>query len=169
MRKLLYVQYATMIALCFVCGVACYQLFQIEQVTQIIEWGDRRLLTTDKPTLQWSLLPFILSISIVLFFSTHKYLARVAPVFIAIKVTFLGFSSVYLLVQHESVRLYAIWWFPFQLIYCILLIVLYYSGHQNRAGRAIKGSMPWKKVMVVLFALFLLFFVEIFAISYVFK
>ncbi|MEK4629334.1 MAG: hypothetical protein ABS944_02105 [Solibacillus sp.] len=171
MRKAMYVQYTTMIVLCFVCGVAIYQLFHIEQVKQIIEWGDRRLLTLDKPTLIWSAVPFIVAISIVLFFSTHKYLTVIAPVFIAIKLTFLGFSSVFLLVQHQSVKFYGLWWFPFQLFYCILLIVLYNNCFKNNKinGRALKATTPWRKVIQLLLVMILLFGLENFVISYLFK
>ena len=117
------IQYTSMIVLCFVSGVVCYQLFQIDQVMQIIEWSDRRLLTMDKPLFIWNVVPFIAALGIVLFFSTHHYLMMIAPIFIALKCTFLGFSSVFLLVHLQSVQLYALWWFPFQLLYCILLIM----------------------------------------------
>ncbi|MEK4424701.1 hypothetical protein [Solibacillus sp. FSL K6-1523] len=169
MRKMIYVQYATMIVLCFISGVACYQLFDIQQVTQIIEWGDRRLLSVDKPNFIWSTVPFIAAIMIVLLFSTHKYLTMIAPIFIAIKVTFLGFSSVFLLVQHHSIKLYAFWWFPFQFVYCLLLIALYKSGQKSNFGRPMRGVVPWKQVAVVLVAMVIVFALENFVISYVFK
>ncbi|MGN7476551.1 hypothetical protein ACTHOQ_01745 [Solibacillus silvestris] len=169
MHKYLYIQYTTMIVVCFICGVACYQLFQIEQVLQIIKFGDRRILNMEKPEMLWSVVPFIVALSIVLFFSTHKYLPRIALVFIAIKVTFLGFSSVYLLVQHQSVKLYAFWWFPFQLVYCVLLIVLYQITNKNSGRRALKSVMPWKKVIFLLFVMLFIFALENFAITYLFK
>ncbi|MEG0385522.1 MAG: hypothetical protein RR642_12285 [Solibacillus sp.] len=169
MRKMIYVQYATMIVLSFISGVACYQLFDIQQVTQIIEWGDRRLLSVDKPTFIWSIIPFLIAISTVLLFSTHKYLTMIAPIIIAIKVTFLGFSSVFLLVQHHSIKLYAFWWFPFQFIYCLLLIALYKSGQKSNFGRPIRGIVPWKKVVAVLVLMIVVFAIENFVISYVFK
>ena len=157
-----------MIVICFSCGVACYQLFQIEQVMQILEIGDRRLLTMDKPSLLWSVVPFIGALFVVLFFSTHKFLAIVAPIFVAIKVTFFGFSSVFLLVHHQSVKLYAFWWFPFQLSYCILLLVLYASS-KKRVGRAMRDSSPKKRILFVMILLIFLFSLENFAISYLFK
>ena len=169
MRKMIYVQYATMIVLSFISGVACYQLFDIQQITQIIEWGDRRLLSVDKPTLIWSTVPFLAAILTVLLFSTHKYLTMIAPIFIAIKVTFLGFSSVFLLVQHHSIKLYALWWFPFQFLYCLLLIMLYKSGQKISFGRTIRGAVPWKKVVAVLVLMIIVFTLENFVISYVFK
>lgn len=49
MRKYLYIQYTSMIVVCFICGVVCYQLFDIGQVQQIIKYSDRRLLQMDKP------------------------------------------------------------------------------------------------------------------------
>lgn len=168
MRKIIYVQYATMIVLCFISGVACYQLFEIQQITKIIEWGDRRLLSVDKPTFIWNTIPFIIAIMTVLLFSTHKFLSRIAPIFIAIKVTFLGFSSVFLLVQHHSVKLYALWWFPFQFIYCLLLIGLYKGGQKGNYGRAMRGFVPWKKVVAVLILMIVVFIIENVVISYVF-
>ncbi|AWE06867.1 hypothetical protein DCE79_05395 [Lysinibacillus sp. 2017] len=168
MRKTIVIQYTSMIVLCFICGVACYQLFQIDQVMQILEIGDRRLLTMDKPSLLWSVVPFIGALSVVLFFSTHKYLTIIAPIFIAIKVTFFGFSSVFLLVHHQSVKLYAIWWFPFQLSYCILLLALY-AGSKKPVGRAMRDSSPKKRVLLVIILLIFLFSLENFAISYLFK
>lgn len=169
MRKYLYIQYTSMIVVCFICGVACYQLFQIEQVQQIIKYSDRRLLNLEKPELLWSLVPFLVSLSIVLFFSTHKYLPQLALIFISIKVTFLGFSSVYLLVQHQSIKLYALWWFPLQLIYCVLLIALYQITNSNSGRRAVKSIMPWKKVIFLLIMMVVFFGLENIAITYLFK
>lgn len=169
MRKYLYIQYTSMIVVCFICGVVCYQLFDIGQVQQIIKYSDRRLLQMEKPELLWSVVPFIVALSIVLFFSTHKYLPRIGLIFIAIKVTFLGFSSVYLLVQHESIKLYAFWWFPFQLIYCALLIMLYQITTKTTSRRALKTVMPWKKIMFLIVVMIIVFAVENLAITYLFK
>ena len=169
MRKMIVIQYTSMIVLCFVSGVVCYQLFQIDQVMQIIEWSDRRLLTMDKPLFIWNVVPFIAALGIVLFFSTHHYLTMIAPIFIALKCTFLGFSSVFLLVHLQSVKLYALWWFPFQLLYCILLIMLFVSSRPKRTGRTIKQQSLTSKVMFFSGVMILLFGLENFVISYLFK
>ena len=169
MRKMIVIQYTSMIVLCFVSGVVCYQLFQIDQVMQIIEWGDRRLLTMDKPQLLWNAVPFIAALGIVLFFSTHHYLTMIAPIFIALKSTFLGFSSVFLLVHLQSVKLYALWWFPFQLLYCIFLIMLFVSSRPKRMSRTIKKQSITKSVMFFCGVMIILFGLENFVISYLFK
>ena len=169
MRKMLYVQYATMLIICFISGVACYQLFDLQQAIQIIELGDSRLVTLEKPTILLSALPLVLAIGIVLFFSTHSFLAFCAQIFVAIKLTFLGFSSVFLLVQHNSIKLYGLWWFPFQLIYCILLLVLYSSVNRKHVGKAARSVYSIKQVFPILFIMCIIFILEMVAISYVFK
>lgn len=169
MRNYLYIQYTAMIVICFICGVLCYQLFEMVQIEQLITILDQRLLTLEKPTIFWSVVPFLVALTVVLFFSTHKYLPRFALIFIAIKVTFLGFSSVYLLVQHQSVEFYAFWWFPFQLVYCILLIALYQIMNKNSGRRTLKTVMPWKKVILLLVMMVSIFILENFVITYLFK
>lgn len=172
MRKTMYVQYATMIAICFVSGVACYQLFELQQAMQVIEWADRRLLTLDKPTIWVSAIPLVIAIIIVLFFSTHTYLAICAQIFVAIKITFFGFSSVYLLVQYNSINLYGLWWFPFQLIYCILLIVLCTNSKTNirpkGIGKSVRNGYSGKKISITLLVLLIVFIGENIIISYLF-
>ena len=161
--------YSSMIVICFICGVLCYQLFDMAQIEQVITIFDRRLLTMEKPTWIWSVVPFLVGISIVLFFSTHQYLAKIALVFIALKMTFFGLSSVFLLVQHDSVKLYAFWWFPFQFLYGVLLIMLYEVMKRQQSTRALKRALPIKKVLLLLFVFGFLGTIENFAITYLFK
>lgn len=168
-RNYLTIQYTSMIVICFICGVLCYQLFEMAQIKQVITFFDQRLLSSEKPTIFWSVVPFLVSISIVLFFSTHQYLAKIALIFIAIKMTFLGLSSVYLLVQHDSVKLYAYWWFPFQLLYGILLIMLYEVMKRQQASRTLKRTIPFRRVLILLIIFVLIGTLENFAITYLFK
>ena len=169
MRNYLYIQYTAMIVICFICGVLCYQLFEMEQIEQLITILDQRLLSLEKPTIIWSVVPFLVALSVVLFFSTHKYLAKVALVFIALKFTFLGLSSVFILVQHDSVQLYALWWFPFQFLYCIVLIIFYEMINKQNSSRALKRSTPWKRVLALIIVCILLISLENFVITYLFK
>lgn len=154
MRKLFFIQYATMLVLAFVSGVACYQLFELEQVIQVITWGDRRLVEMEQSLSPfWSALPLVSAVLLVLFFSTHRYLTMIAPIVIALKITFFGFSSVFLLVQHESVKLYGLWWFPFQLIYCILLLVLYRVSVTKTPQKLGQKTLSKKRITVILVVL----------------
>lgn len=157
-----------MIVICFICGVLCYQLFEMAQIEQVITIFDQRLLSQEKPSWVWSVVPFLVSVSVVLFFSTHQYLAKVALIFIALKMTFFGLSSVFLLVHHDSVKLYAFWWFPFQFLYGILLIMLYEVMNKQQTTRALKRTMPTKKVLLLLMMFVLLGILENFIITYLF-
>ncbi|MCH7321146.1 hypothetical protein LZ480_04510 [Solibacillus sp. MA9] len=169
MRNYLTIQYTSMIVICFICGVLCYQLFEMAQIKQVITIFDQRLLSLEKPTIFWNVVPFLVSIIIVLFFSTHQYLAKIALIFIAIKMTFLGLSSVFLLVQHDSIKMYAYWWFPFQLLYGILLIMLYEVMKRQQSSRALKRTLPYNRVLILLFVFVLIGALENFAITYLFK
>ncbi|WP_274309633.1 hypothetical protein [Solibacillus daqui] len=169
MRNYLTIQYTSMIVICFICGVLCYQLFEMAQIKQVITIFDQRLLSLEKPTIFWNVVPFLVSIIIVLFFSTHQYLAKIALIFIAIKMTFLGLSSVFLLVQHDSIKMYAYWWFPFQLLYGILLIMLYEVMKRQQSSRALKRKLPYNRVLILLFVFVLIGTLENFAITYLFK
>lgn len=170
MRKLVVIQYATMLVLAFVSGVACYQLFDLAQITQVITWGDRRLLLLEQAkSLFWTVLPLAMAIFFVLFFSTHRYLTLIAPVFIALKITFFGFSSVFLLIQHESVKLYGFWWFPFQLCYSILLIVLYQISVKSVPQKLGQKILSKKRIALVLVVFSLVVSVEYIVISMMIK
>ena len=168
MRNYRVIIYTSMIVLCFICGVLCYQLFEMAQIEQVITIFDQRLLSQEKPSWIWSVVPFLVSISVVLFFSTHQYLAKVALIFIALKMTFFGLSSVFLLVQHDSVQLYAFWWFPFQFLYGVLLIMLYEVMNKQQTTRTLKRTMPTKKVLLLLMMFVLLGILENFVITYLF-
>ncbi len=66
------------------------------------------------------------------------YNPSISPFFsklvVAVKATFFGFGSVFLLTQQESILVYSVWWFPFQLIYCILLLALCSVFGARKAG-----------------------------------
>lgn len=168
-NKTYYVEFVMMVIICFIGGVACYQLFDVEQATQLIGWVDARLLTLEKPNVFWSAVPIVSSIIIVLFFSTHPFFGIFAQLFIALKITFVGFSSVFLVAQHNSVMVYGLWWFPFQLIYCILLLVLYVNVRKGTGKKVVRNVFSVKQVFLILFVILAVFIGEVVAISYVFK
>lgn len=155
-----------MLVLSFVSGVACYQLFELPQVMQVITWGDRRLLLTEHVHAPlWTVYPLAIVLALVLFFATHRYLTVLAPIVIALKITFFGFSSVFLLVQHESVQLYGLWWFPFQLIYCILLLVLSHISTSNVPQKLGQKQLAKKGIVVLLLLFTVLVCIEYVVVS----
>ena len=117
-------QLACMIAVSFICGVIVFRFISVEQAEAFIKIADRRLIDLDQ-SIVFTILPVALSIVIVLLFSTHPYFYYAAVVFIALKTVFVGFSSLYLMDELDATSLYIRWWFPFQFVYILLLILLY--------------------------------------------
>lgn len=157
-------QLACMIAVSFICGVIVYR-FIPEQAESIIKIADRRLIELE-PSIFYTILPVAVSIIIVLLFATHPYFYYVAVVFIALKTVFVGFSSIYLMDYWDATSLYIRWWFPFQFIYILILILLYkicgmrFKRQRKKALRLI----PFVFIVVIAIVYF-----ETVVISYVFK
>lgn len=169
MRTSIVIQLTAMIVVGFLSGVVCYYLFPLEQGIIVIEWLDGRILQQSKPSIWQTVIPVLFSIGIVLLFATHPFCAFVAKWLIAFRATFLGFSSMYLLTQQKSLIAYGMWWFPFQLIYCILLLMICLSISTNRPMRfATRHVATYRRMLVIIVLFSLLAICEILVISYIF-
>lgn len=157
-------QLACMIAVSFVCGVIVFRFISPEQAEAVIQIADRRLIDL-QPSIVFTILPVALSIVIVLLFSTHPYFYYAAVVFIALKTVFIGFSSIYLMQELDATSLYIRWWFPFQFIY-ILLLILLYKICRLRFQRQRKKALRIVPFVLILFIAIVYF--ETVVISYVF-
>ncbi|MEO4053291.1 hypothetical protein [Solibacillus sp. CAU 1738] len=169
MRTSSIVQFTVMIALSFVCGVICFQLFDLQQATALINLMDARILQQDAPSIWQTILPLAISIVIVVLFATHPYCAFIAKWLIALRATFLGFSSVYLLAQQKSLLAYGIWWFPFQFIYCILLLAICLIVSTKTRKMPKRGILAPRRLIVMIIVFIVVACFELVAISYVFK
>ena len=158
-------QLACMIAVSFVCGVIVSRFILPEQAESIIKIADRRLIDLE-PSIFYTILPVVVSIIVVLLFATHPYFYYAAVVFIALKTVFVGFSSVYLMSVWDTTSLYIRWWFPFQFIYILILILLYKicgMRFKHQRKKALRLT-PFVFIFVIAIVYF-----ETVVISYVFK
>ena len=158
-------QLACMIAVSFICGVIVFRFISPEQTEAVIQLADRRLINMNQSII-FTMLPVAVSIIIVLLFSTHPYFYYVAVVYIALKTVFIGFSSMYLMDEWDATNLYIRWWFPFQFIY-ILLLILLYKICRMRFKRQRKKALRLIPFVLILFIAVIYF--ETFVISYVLK
>lgn len=158
-------QLACMIAVSFICGVIAFRFISDVQAETFIKFADPRLIDL-QPSVVYTILPVALSIVIVLLFSTHPYFYYTAVVFIALKTVFVGFSSIYLMDVWDATSLYIRWWFPFQFIY-ILLLILLYKICRMRFQRQKKKALRLIPFVLVLFITIVYF--ETVVISYVLK
>jgi len=85
------------------------------------------------------------------------------------RATFFGFSSVFLLQKLEAFWLYTIWWFPFQLIYCILLLVLCNLLVPAWSKRKIGKQVSGRTILLNFIAFFIIIVAEFIVVSYVLK
>lgn len=169
LQKSLLVQYVLIFIISFVSGVICFQAFSMDKAMNLIRIVDPRILNVDNITIWHTILPLVAWIGIVLFFATHQFLHPFAPLVVGVKVTFFGFSSVFLLTQQQSLLFYSAWWFPFQFLYCLLLFMLCMVQRSKRVGPNRKQYVLRRLLMMTLFLFTVICAGEILAISYIFN
>lgn len=121
--------YTIFISLCvlvfsFIGGLILFEKSTTEQQQWIINLLDARVLLAEQPTFLETIFPHLMIAVVFFLFYQHRYLRKLILVICAFKITFYGFCSSYLLQNQESTYPYVFWWFPFQLVYCILLLAL---------------------------------------------
>lgn len=168
-QKTLLIQYVLILVISFVSGVICFQAFSMDKAMNLIQLVDPRLLDVENITVWHTILPLCVWIAIVLFFATHQYLHPFAPLVVGVKVTFFGFSSVFLLTQQQSLLFYSAWWFPFQFLYCILLFLLCMVQKSKKSGPNRKRYVLHRLLMMTLFLFTVICAGEIVTISYIFN
>lgn len=158
--------HASIVAVSFVCGVICFHIIGSANAESFILYIEPRL-AGDKQSVFRLVLPVIVSVGIILLLATHNFLKVFIRVTVAMRATFFGFSSVFLLQKLEAFWLYTIWWFPFQLIYCILLLVLCNLLVPAFAKRRMGKQVPAQSIMLNFIAFFIIMVAEFIVISYI--
>ena len=167
-RSATVIQYIFILTISFVSGVVCFQAFSLDKSMKLIEFLDARVLDPTNIPIWQTILPLIVSIVVVLIFATNPYIQFFSRFVVAIRITFFGFSSVFLLTQQESLLTYSVWWFPFQLIYSILLLMLCSVYGSRKMGNNRKHFFSSKLFVTLLICFALLCAGEVITISYIF-
>ncbi|MEG0259601.1 MAG: hypothetical protein RR595_07610 [Lysinibacillus sp.] len=167
-RTVSIVYHASILAISFVCGVICFHLIGSAKAESIILFVEPRLIE-DKLSILRLVLPVVASIAVILLLATHSILKIFIRVTVAIRATFFGFSSVFLLQKLEAFWLYTIWWFPFQLLYCILLLVLCNLLEPTWSQRRKAKKPPVQSLVLIFVAFFIIIVAEFIIISNVLK
>lgn len=161
--------HASIIAVSFVCGVIFFHIIGGPKAEPFILFIEPRLADEDRQSIFRLVLPVSISIGLVLLLATHSVLKVLVRVTVAMRATFFGFSSVFLLQKLEAFWLYTIWWFPFQLIYCILLLVLCNLLVPAWSKRKIGKQVSGRTILLNFIAFFIIIVAEFIVISYVLK
>ncbi len=169
MRKQLIWQNTVMVTMSFFAGVAFFQLFTMEQAMSVLALLDERILSEEVPTIKNTIIPVAIFMVGVVLFATHPYFFAIAKIVIALKACFVGFSSVYLLAQRDEIVAYGTWWFPFQFVYIILMIILCERFIRSHRQPKKSSRFPWQLVVFIVICLAICITIEIFVISTIFK
>ncbi|WP_281216790.1 hypothetical protein [Lysinibacillus capsici] len=161
--------HASIIAVSFVCGVIFFHIIGGPKAEPFILFIEPRLADGDRQSIFRLVLPVAISIGLILLLATHSVLKVLVRVTVAMRATFFGFSSVFLLQKLEAFWLYTIWWFPFQLIYCILLLVLCNLLVPAWSKRKIGKQVSGPTILLNFIAFFIIIVAEFIVISYVLK
>ncbi len=105
-------------------GLWLYSKMQFNQVEKVINWLDPRILNEHIPSGFDSILPQLITIFLFLLFATHLILKHVILLIGTMRAVFWGICSGFLIAQETEFWSYALWWFPFQLLYCSLLLLI---------------------------------------------
>lgn len=89
----------------------------------LLKFVDARVFLGTELPLWKILLPVILLFGLILFFASHRWLAPFTLLIGTGKTVYFGFTSGFLIEQQSSIIPYAIWWFPFQLLVSLMLIL----------------------------------------------
>ncbi|KOY82874.1 hypothetical protein I6G82_12250 [Lysinibacillus macroides] len=161
--------HASIIAVSFVCGVIFFHIIGGPKAEPFILLIEPRLADGDRQSIFRIVLPVVISIGLILLLATHSYLKILIRVTVAMRATFFGFSSVFLLQKLEAFWLYTIWWFPFQLIYCILLLVLCNLLVPAWSKRKIGKQVSGRTILLNFIAFFIIIVAEFIVVFFVLK
>lgn len=148
-------------------GLWLYSKMPFDQVERVIHWIDPRLLNENIPSGFDSILPQLVTILLFLLFATHLILKYTILLIGTMRAVFWGICSGFLIAQETEFWAYALWWFPFQLIYCSLLLLIGFllvpppSYNQFKQARSFKGIGVLSLIYIVLIGL------ELFVLPYI--
>lgn len=169
LRSSSFIYNMAIIVVSFVCGVAIFHFIEVEQAKRVIGLVEPRLLQQQKSDIWSVVLPIVVMITLILLLATHAFLKYAVRVVVAIRVTFFGFSSVYLLQEFTSIWLYAAWWFPFQLVYSISLLVLCEVLVPTKVKKKTFSVMPMRRLFVVLCFITVMIVTEVAVLATIFS
>ncbi|ARJ40148.1 hypothetical protein CSV71_00685 [Sporosarcina sp. P21c] len=123
-RSLSFVYLFVILAISYIGGALLFREWPVTSLEQIIGLYDQRVVKGSEAAL-WS--PVVVTLSFILLaiiLSKYKRVRFITMFLGAIKCAFFGLSSTYLLSTGLKLVSYTIWWFPFQLISCLLFLIL---------------------------------------------
>lgn len=141
-RSLSFVYLFVILAISYIGGALLFREWPVASLAQIVGLYDPRIVKGSEAAL-WSpvavTLCFVLAALVI---SKYKRVRFITMFLGAVKCALFGLSSTYLLSTGLKLVSYTIWWFPFQLIGCLVFLILctvlhppFFSAPANRKDR----------------------------------
>ena len=109
----------------FIVGIVLYYLIAIDQLQQFLQLVEPVLLTDSESQQLYIVVRTVATFVLVTIFASNPLLSIVSYFIIATKIALFSLCSMYLVVESQNVLAYSMWWFPVQLLQCIVLIAYY--------------------------------------------
>lgn len=104
-------------------GTLLFRELSEESIASLLTFYDARIVKPGEATILLPALVVMMFLIISFFLSRFTYSRLFVLLIGAIKCVLFGLSSAYLLAKGLKVYEYAVWWFPFQLLLCFLLLL----------------------------------------------
>ncbi|MBK3494284.1 hypothetical protein JFL43_05320 [Viridibacillus sp. YIM B01967] len=168
-RSFQLIYFFLIIAIGFIGGILLLQLSTVEQADWLIRTFDRRVLLKAQPSIWQSLWPVVIPFVIVALLASHNLLRHVTRIVVVLKAAFFGYSSGYLIDTQNAFWSYAAWWFPFQLLHSIVLL-LFCIVLVPQPVYSVRKKLPiWPRIVVIVITTIIIFAGELVAIHFLFK
>ncbi|WP_153732172.1 hypothetical protein [Sporosarcina obsidiansis] len=123
-RSLSFIYLFVILAISYIGGALLFREWPLTSLEQVVGLYDQRVVKGSEAFI-WS--PFLVTfvfITIVIILAKYKRVRFIIMMIGAVKCVLFGLSSTYFLSTGMKMILYSVWWFPFQLIGCLLFLIL---------------------------------------------
>ena len=127
----------TMFVSSFIAGIALYYLISMEHLQAFLQLVEPVVLTESETQQLYIIIRTALTFLVITIFASHPLLSIVSYFVIAMKIVLFSLCSMYIVIEHQNVLAYCFWWFPIQLVQCIVLII-YYTRMKLLKGKSVQ-------------------------------
>ncbi|MBY0222653.1 hypothetical protein [Sporosarcina aquimarina] len=123
-RSLSFIYLFVILAISYIGGALLFREWPINALETIVGLYDQRVVKGSEASIWSPLIVTFTFITLIIILSKYKRVRFILPLIGATKCVLFGLSSTYLLSTGMKLVMYAVWWFPFQLVGCFLYLIL---------------------------------------------
>lgn len=160
-RSLSFIHLFIVLAVGYIGGALLFREIPIAASEKWIGFFDSRVISTTDGSIWRPFLTLLLFFAVTFLLSINRKTRHAILFFGAVKCVLFGLSSSYLLYSGMKIWEYAIWWFPFQFISCLIFLIYCVVISPPYFTRVSRKARNLQAVPVLAGMAFLIFLVEI--------